>query len=81
MRKNNRTGPPDELRRRAEQRVQRTPELAGEMSSAEAMYLLHELQVHQVELEMQKRVGSSIPSRVGVPGRWRTPGPRRHPEW
>jgi signal transduction histidine kinase/CheY-like chemotaxis protein len=45
---------PDQLRLRAEKRIaQVTPEVEGDSSPAETRRLLHELQVHQIELEMQ----------------------------
>jgi PAS domain S-box-containing protein len=52
-------GPPQsgesaELRHRAEKRLQsRTPEADGQVSAAQTQRHLHELQVHQIELEMQ----------------------------
>jgi len=43
-----------ELRHRAEKRLKRlTTEVAGPGSSAQTQRLVHELQVHQIELEMQ----------------------------
>ncbi len=44
-----------ELRRQAEQRIRRLdPAALGEKSREEVLQLFHELQVHQVELEMQQ---------------------------
>jgi signal transduction histidine kinase len=50
--------PPDQLRRRAEDRLRKRPgnrrsTAAVPKSDADAKRLLHELQVHQIELEMQ----------------------------
>ena len=48
---------PSELRRRAEDRLNATPGgTPAAMPHADQMRLLHELQVHQVELEMQNQV-------------------------
>lgn len=44
---------PDDLRRRAERRCQHSARSAGPHSEADARRLLHELEVHQIELEMQ----------------------------
>ena len=43
----------DELRRQAEERLKSENRLAAEISPAEAQKLIHELRVHQIELEMQ----------------------------
>lgn len=43
----------DKLRQRAEERVHDVPESLDALSSEEAQRVLHELRVHQVELEMQ----------------------------
>jgi len=43
----------DELRRRAEERLEYKNHLAAEISPSEANKLIHELRVHQIELEMQ----------------------------
>jgi PAS domain S-box-containing protein len=42
-----------ELRKRAEEAVQGQPEDAWELSQEEMQHLIHELRVHQIELEMQ----------------------------
>jgi signal transduction histidine kinase len=42
-----------ELRRRAEKRLKNSPEMEDQGSTAQTRQLLHELQVHQIELEMQ----------------------------
>ncbi len=42
-----------ELRFRAEKRLKKTPEGDGPSSAAQTQRLLHELQVHQIELEIQ----------------------------
>src|SRR4051812_18901566 len=44
---------PDELRTRAEDALRRTRRDVALLSTMEAQRLIHELQVHQVELEMQ----------------------------
>jgi PAS domain S-box-containing protein len=54
--KKNRTQPADavELRRRAEERLKRQrPEGGGQRTEVETARLVHELEVHQIELEMQ----------------------------
>jgi beta-galactosidase beta subunit len=43
----------DDLRRRAEKRIPETLENIKGMSAAEIQKLVHELHVHQIELEMQ----------------------------
>jgi hypothetical protein len=43
----------DDLRKRAEKKISGSMDNAGEMSAPEIQRLVHELQVHQVELEMQ----------------------------
>ncbi|HIH02944.1 MAG TPA: sensor domain-containing diguanylate cyclase, partial [Methanoregulaceae archaeon] len=46
--------PPDGLRRQAEEAVAEQPgRSGGPLSHDEALALVHELQVHQVELELQ----------------------------
>ena len=48
------SGESAELRHRAEKRLKRqTTEAAGPGSAAQTQRLVHELQVHQIELEMQ----------------------------
>ena len=44
---------PDELRRIAEGRLQVDDTPAAAMSAIDAQKMIHELQVHQIELEMQ----------------------------
>jgi PAS domain S-box-containing protein len=52
--KSGRGGDASELRKRAERRLRETGEReAGELTLGEANKLLHELRVHQIELEMQ----------------------------
>lgn len=46
-------GGADELRRRAEERLQALPEARRPRTEAETQRLVHELQIHQIELEMQ----------------------------
>ena len=54
MKKANITSDPGELRRRAEKRLrEQHPEPAGGRNDADTQRQLHELQVHQIELEMQ----------------------------
>ncbi len=43
----------DDLRKQAEKRIPKTVENISEMSADEIQRLIHELQVHQIELEMQ----------------------------
>ena len=45
--------PPEELRRQAEERMKFENSLPEEIPPAEAQKLIHELRVHQIELEMQ----------------------------
>jgi len=52
-RKKNQSGGSDKLRARAEERLTSSRAIPGEMAGTEARKLLHELQVHQVELELQ----------------------------
>jgi len=44
----------DDLRRRAEKRITESTDSIGTMSAPEIQKLVHELHVHQIELEMQK---------------------------
>ena len=44
---------PEELRRKAEERIKIEKPLPEEISPVEAQKLIHELRVHQIELEMQ----------------------------
>lgn len=44
---------PQMLRRKAEERAAREPKKLGKLSDEETHNLIHELQVHQIELEMQ----------------------------
>src|ERR1700733_9210936 len=55
MKKNpSQLGKSSELRHRAEKRLKRqATEVAGSGTAAETQRLVHELQVHQIELEMQ----------------------------
>lgn len=55
MKKNPGPSPPEaaELRRRAEARLQEKLARTGPPTAAEALRLVHELQVHQIELELQ----------------------------
>ncbi len=46
-------GASDELRRRAEKRLKKQSPATAPNSPAQSKRLLHELQVHQIELEMQ----------------------------
>lgn len=48
-----RSKPPPSLRERAEAAVRATPTDIGHMPAAKVQRLMHELQVHQIELEMQ----------------------------
>ncbi|HET6460011.1 MAG TPA: PAS domain S-box protein [Syntrophales bacterium] len=43
----------DDLRKRAEKKISGSMDSAGQMSAPEIQKVIHELQVHQVELEMQ----------------------------
>jgi PAS domain-containing protein len=43
----------NELRRRAEAKLKLKPPVLEEVASREVLKLIHELQVHQIELEMQ----------------------------
>jgi PAS domain-containing protein len=43
----------DTLRRKAEERARSQTDLPGEISPEDAQELIHELRVHQIELEMQ----------------------------
>jgi PAS domain S-box-containing protein len=51
--KNLESKPPENLRRRAEEFLSERPETLETMSTADIRRLVHELEVHQIELEMQ----------------------------
>jgi PAS domain S-box-containing protein len=51
--KKNSSGKASELRRRAERKAAQSPEIIDAMLSEEVKRVLHELRVHQIELEMQ----------------------------
>jgi len=53
MAKKGKSGGPDSLRSMAEKRLDKSSAIPEELTEAEAKKLLHELQVHQIELEMQ----------------------------
>ncbi|MGC8495100.1 MAG: hypothetical protein ACP5SH_25565, partial [Syntrophobacteraceae bacterium] len=44
---------PEDLRKRAEETLKSEPDKPDDMCSEEAHRLIHELRVHQIELEMQ----------------------------
>src|SRR5262249_30762698 len=52
-RSSNRSRPPSSLRERAEAAARRSPTDVARMTAARLQQLVHELQVHQIELEMQ----------------------------
>ena len=57
MMKNNRSNKdPEDLRKRAEESLKSEPDRPDDMCLEEANSLIHELRIHQVELEMQNSV-------------------------
>src|SRR5664280_312943 len=51
--KESRSDHAQDLRKRAEEKADQTPDTTAELSSKEVRQVLHELRVHQIELEMQ----------------------------